>query len=76
MDTLAYHEIMRQLNQEKQSIIKQIVLWKNNNPGKRLYLFITRGEGTGKIFATQALYLSLINIYNKCLQSEPLKKKV
>jgi len=26
--TLAYHKIMRQLNQEKQSIIKQIVLWK------------------------------------------------
>ena len=66
---------MRQLNQEKQSIIKQIVLWKMYNPGKRFYLFITRGASTGNTFTAQALYHALVRIYNKDLQSDPLKKK-
>jgi len=65
LDTLAYHEIMKQLNQEQQSVIKQIVLWKKNNPGKRFYLFITRGASTRKTFTAQALYHALVHLYNK-----------
>jgi len=60
LDTLAYHEIMMQLNKEKQSIIKQIVIWKKNNPGKCFYFFITRGAITGIKFIAQALYHALV----------------
>lgn len=75
LDTLAYYEIMRELNQEQQSIIKQIVLWRKNNPRKRFCLFITGGASIEKTFVALELYHALLRLYIYNLQSGPLKKK-
>ena len=44
-------------------------------PHKQLYLFLTGGTGTRKTFTAKVLFEALIHIYDKKLDSDPLKLK-
>lgn len=65
----------RQLNYEQQSIVKVVVMKKKIEPRKPIYLFLTGGAGTRKIFTAKVLFQAMIQIYDKQLHSDPLKPK-
>jgi hypothetical protein len=70
-----YFKLRRQLNREQQTILKDVLMSKKLTPDKPLYLFLTGGAGTGKTFTAKVLFEALIRIYDKKLDSDPLKTK-
>ena len=71
-----YRAIRRNLNNEQQSIVKEIVARKKNNPSTQIHLFLTGGVGTGKTHTAKIDYDALLHFYDKEIGSDPLKKKV
>ena len=76
LDMENYHAIRRNLNNEQQSIVKEIVARKKNNPSTPFHLFLTGGAGTGKTHTAKIAYDALLHFYDKEIGSDPLKKKV
>ena len=75
LDMDKYHAIRRNLNNEQQSIVKEIVARKKNNPSTPIHLFLTGGAGTGKTHTAKIAYDALLHFYDKEIGSDPLKKK-
>lgn len=48
LSTNDYYDIRKKLNKEQQSIIKEIIMWKKNNPTTPFHLILTGGAGTRK----------------------------
>jgi len=63
------------LNKEQQEIVKDIAMKKCRDIHTPIYLFLTGGAGTCKIFTTKVLFQVLIQIYDGCSTSDPLKPK-
>jgi hypothetical protein len=70
-----YHRIIRLLNQEQQTILKDIALKKCLNMHTHVHLFLTGRAGTGKTFTVKALFQMLIRIYDSNNSSDPMKPK-
>ena len=63
------------MNNEQETITKEIITRKINDPLSPIYLFLTSGEGTGKTHTAKTIYHGLLHHYDKQLESDPLKRK-
>jgi hypothetical protein len=70
-----YHRIRHFLNQEQQTIVKDITLKKHLNMDTPLHLFLIGGARTGKTFTMKELLQILIRIYDSNNSSDPMKPK-
>lgn len=73
--TEEYFAMRRTLNKEQQVILKDILMTKRLALHKPLHLFLTGGTGTGKTYIAKVIYEALIRLYDKQLDSDPLKPK-
>ena len=48
---------------------------KKKYPTNLIHLFLTREVGIGKTFVAKEIYDGLLYLYNKYIQSNPLKKR-
>lgn len=76
LKTEEYYKLWWQLNEKQQALVNDVLMTKKLEPHKSLYLFLTGGAGTSKIFTTKVLYEGMIWFYDKQLDSDPLKPKV
>ena len=70
-----YHALRKTLNNEQETIAKEIITRKRNDPLSSNYLFLTGGEGTGKTHTAKTIYHGLLQYYDKQIESNPLKRK-
>ena len=63
------------MNNEQETITKEIITRKRNDPFSPIYLFLTGGVRTGKTHTAKAIYHGLLHYYDKQLESDPLKRK-